>query len=154
MNIDPCSRVTGLAVVHMYSPNRPFNCLVDIGVCKDDILRPIPKLARPSLMISGKSHTGLFPPSSKVTFFRFELADAFKIDLPVTVDPVNAILSICMCCAIAAPTVLPYPLTRLMQPLGKPAFAINSHIFSAVRGVVSADLMTTVLPQANAGAIC
>lgn len=54
---------------------------------------------------------------------------------------------------MAAPTVLPYPLTRLIDPAGKPALDINSHIFNAPNGVVSADLITTVLPHANAGAI-
>lgn len=72
---------------------------------------------------------------------------------PVAVDPVKATLSTSMWCAMALPTVLPYPETRLTVPGGKPAREINSQIFSADKGVASADLITTVFPVTRAGAI-
>lgn len=97
--------------------------------------------------------TGLFPPSSRVTFFKFDDAEAFKIALPVAVEPVKATLLMSMCEAMAFPAVLPYPDIKFTVPAGKPASWMSSHIFNADNGVASADLMTTVFPVAKAGAI-
>ena len=47
-----------------------------------------------NFLIGETMRTGLLPPSSRVTFFKFEEADAFKIARPVAVDPVKAL---CRC---------------------------------------------------------
>jgi hypothetical protein len=99
------------------------------------------------------AHTGLFPPSSKVTFFRFESAAALSTARPVTVEPVKATLLMSMWYAIADPAVLPYPEIKLITPGGKPACLINSAQYKADKGVASADLITTVQPVATAGQI-
>lgn len=105
MHVYSSTGVASLTVVHVDSPYRPLHCLVDIGIRENDVLCNISAAGTSSR--SHRQHTGLFPPSSKVTFLRLELAAALRIDLPVRVEPVNAILSMSMCCAIAAPTVLP-----------------------------------------------
>ena len=74
------------------------------------------------------------------------------IALPTSVDPVNAILSTSSCVTSAAP-VLPSPVTMLTTPGGSSAWRTTSQNSSAVSGVVSAGLRTTVLPHASAGAI-
>ena len=61
-------------------------------------------------------------------------------------------LSTSGCSASAAPAVLPYPGTTLSTPEGKPACSASSPMRSAVSGVSSAGLRTTVQPQASAGA--
>jgi len=50
---------------------------------------------------------GLFPPSSSVTVFKFDLAAASMTLRPTRVEPVNATFSIFMCDEIAAPAVWP-----------------------------------------------
>lgn len=50
---------------------------------------------------------GLFPPNSKVTLFKFDVAAACMIILPTGTDPVNAIFWISMWFEIAAPAVGP-----------------------------------------------
>ena len=45
-----------------------------------------------SMSASGKIMVGDFPPSSSETFFKFP-ADALVINLPTSVEPVNATLS-------------------------------------------------------------
>jgi hypothetical protein len=54
---------------------------------------------------------------------------------------------------IAAPVVLPYPTSTLTTPGGNPARTMRVHMKSAVSGVNSDGLRTTVLPVARAGAI-
>jgi hypothetical protein len=94
--------------------------------------------------------SGDFPPVSKVIFFI--LIDAnFIISFPVPVLPVNAILSISKCVAMAAPASLPYPFKILTTPGGKPASLIKPAKYKILNGVCSAALRTTVLPHANAG---
>jgi hypothetical protein len=60
-----------------------------------------------SISASSKMIDGDFPPSSSVTFFRLDAAAAFMTDLPTIVLPVKATFSMCICSAIAAPTVRP-----------------------------------------------
>jgi len=48
------------------------------------------------LSTSGKTTMGLLPPSSRVTRFKFDLAAVSIIALPTAVEPVNAILSMCL----------------------------------------------------------
>ena len=72
--------------------------------------------------------------------------------LPTSVEPVKAILSTSACSTIACPIAGP-PARMLTTPGGRSASATISASSSAVSGVVSAGLSTTVLPQASAGAI-
>ena len=91
------------------------------------------------------------PPSSRVTFF-LDPATALAIARPTSVEPVNATLSTSSCETIACP-VAPAPVRMFTTPGGRSACWQISANSSAVRGVVSAGLSTTVLPAARAGAI-
>ena len=72
--------------------------------------------------------------------------------LPTSVEPVNATLSTPGWATSAAP-MSPAPVSTLTTPGGRPACWQTSASTSAVSGVVSAGLSTTVLPAASAGAI-
>jgi hypothetical protein len=72
--------------------------------------------------------------------------------LPTSVLPVNATLLTSACCASAAP-VSPAPVMMFTTPGGSSASSMIFARRSAVSGVVSAGLCTTVLPHAMAGAI-
>ena len=74
------------------------------------------------------------------------------ISFPTSVEPVNASLSMSPCLTRCAP-VVPSPVTMLTTPGGSSAWRQTSVKSSAVSGVVSAGLSTTVLPHASAGAI-
>ena len=63
----------------------------------------------------------------------------------------KATLSTSWCAASAAPAVSPKPVTTFTTPSGTPASAMSSASRSAVSGVCSAGLSTTVLPVASAG---
>ena len=76
----------------------------------------------------------------------------FAIARPTSVEPVNATLSTSGWATSARP-VSPAPVTMLTTPGGRSACWQISANSSAVSGVVSAGLSTTVLPQASAGAI-
>jgi hypothetical protein len=91
------------------------------------------------------------PPSSSVSFFPLPLTERM-ISLPTSVEPVKAILSTSGCWTSSAPA-LPSPVTMLTTPAGSSAWRSTSAKRSAVRGVDSAGLSTTVLPAASAGAI-
>ena len=91
------------------------------------------------------------PPSSRVTFLWLPATDR-AIARPTAVDPVNAILSMSGCSTSACP-VSPAPVMMLTTPGGSSACWQISANSSAVSGVVSAGLSTTVLPAASAGAI-
>lgn len=73
------------------------------------------------------------------------------ISRAVAVLPVKAILSTFGWVASAAPAMRPYPFTMLITPGGKPAFTVRLAKYRIDRGVCSAGLRTTVLPQARAG---
>ena len=79
-------------------------------------------------------------------------ATDLAITLPTSVEPVKATLSTSGWSTSAWP-VPPAPVTMLTTPGGRSACWQISAKSSAVSGVVSAGLSTTVLPQASAGAI-
>ena len=74
------------------------------------------------------------------------------ISPPVSVEPVNAILSTPGCLTRYAPIVFPAPGTTFIAPGGKPTSAASSAIRSALSGVAESGLRTTVQPAASAGA--
>ena len=100
---------------------------------------------------SSKTMLAALPPSSRVTFLSVP-ATVLAISRPTSVEPVNATLSTSSCATSARP-VSPAPVTMLTTPGGRSACWQISANSSAVSGVVSAGLSTTVLPQASAGAI-
>ena len=73
------------------------------------------------------------------------------IERPTSVEPVNAILATSGCSTRRCPQVRPGPTTTLTTPSGIPASVAISAKRSAVSGVSSAGLSTTVLPAASAG---
>ena len=92
---------------------------------------------------------GALPPSSSETFLRFLDAPA-AIFLPTSVEPVKATLSTSAWSTSAAPAS-PKPGSTLTTPAGTPASSSSSPSRSAVSGVCSAGLRTTVLPAVIAG---
>ena len=80
-------------------------------------------------------------------------AAAVATALPGSVLPVNAIFSTRGCVASAAPAVAPSPGMTLSTPGGMPASLAMSASSSAVSGVRSDGLSTTVFPVASAGAV-
>ena len=90
------------------------------------------------------------PPSSSVSLVPVPASSRW-IALPTSVEPVNAILSTPSCFTSSAP-VRPSPVTMLTTPGGSSAWRRTSQKSSAVSGVVSAGLSTTVFPAASAGA--
>ena len=74
------------------------------------------------------------------------------ISPPVSVEPVNAILSTPGWRTRYAPVVIPGPGTMLTAPGGKPTSAASSPSRSAVNGVAESGLSTTAQPAARAGA--
>ncbi len=100
---------------------------------------------------SGKMIDGLLPPSSRLT--RFTRAAALPwIARPVAFEPVNVIASTSGCATSAAPTASPVPWTTLNTPAGIPASIASSATTTAVIGVCSAGLRTTLLPAQRANA--
>src|SRR5208283_4574773 len=93
-----------------------------------------------------------FPPSSSDTRVMLSIA-ALPTSLPTSVDPVNATLLMPGCDASGAPASGPSPVTIFTTPFGQPTFNSNSPRRSAVSGVSSAGLSTTVQPVASAGPI-
>ena len=79
-------------------------------------------------------------------------AAAAAIDRPTSVEPVNATFPTSGCSTIRCPHMLPGPTTTLTTPSGSPASSAIRSNSSAVSGVSSAGLSTTVLPAASAGA--
>ena len=82
---------------------------------------------------------------------RFTRADAAaEIARPVGLEPVNVIASTSGWATRAAPTASPVPWTTLNTPGGIPASSASSATRSAVIGVCSAGLSTTLLPAHRA----
>ena len=77
-------------------------------------------------------------------------APARITDRPVTVEPVNAILSTPGCSASAAPAVAPRPGTTFSTPGGIPASSAIRPSSRHVSGASSGAFSTTVLPAASA----
>ena len=98
---------------------------------------------------SGKMIDGLLPPSSRLTRFTRAAAPAW-IARPVAFEPVNVIASTSGWATRAAPTVSPVPWTTLNTPGGIPASSASSAMRTAVMGVCSAGLRTTLLPAQSA----
>ena len=107
--------------------------------------------AAASTSASAKTTLADFPPSSSVTRLIVRAAPA-AIVRPTSVEPVNAIFATSGCSTSRAPHSEPGPATTLTTPSGIPASAAISAKRSAVSGVSSAGLSTTVLPAASAGA--
>ena len=99
---------------------------------------------------SAKTMFGDLPPSSNVTSFSVSEALA-AICLPVSVDPVKAILSTPACSTSAAPARRPKPGRMLTTPGGRSRSSISEANASADTGVSSAGLRTIALPPASAG---
>mmetsp|Transcript_7453 Transcript_7453/g.19257 ORF Transcript_7453/g.19257 Transcript_7453/m.19257 type:complete len:216 (+) Transcript_7453:566-1213(+) len=112
---------------------------------------PSAAVAALSRSASSKTMNGALPPSSSDTFFTVLAAPAISI-LPTAVEPVKPILRTVSDASIVSPMALASPITTLNTPCGSPARSATSAIASAVRGVSSAGLSTTVQPAARAGA--
>ena len=104
-----------------------------------------------SIGASSKTMFAALPPSSSVSFLRVPATER-AMARPTSVEPVNATLSTPGCSTSVRP-VSPAPVTMLTTPAGRSACWQISANSSAVSGVVSAGLSTTVLPAASAGAI-
>ncbi len=98
---------------------------------------------------SSNTTLAALPPSSRVSFLPDPASERW-ISLPTSVEPVNATLSTPGWLVSSAPTS-PAPGRMLTTPGGRSACWMISASTSAVSGVVSAGLSTTVLPQASAG---
>ena len=99
---------------------------------------------------SAKMMFGDLPPSSSVTRLIVSAAPV-AIWRPTSVEPVNAIFATSGCSTSRCPQVRPGPTTTLTTPSGRPASSASSAKRSAVSGVSSAGLSTTVFPAASAG---
>ena len=95
--------------------------------------------------------TGALPPSSRWTRLRLALAFSW-ISLPVFTSPVSDTMPTSGWRTIVSPTGIPSPVITLKTPGGKMS-AASSAILSAVSGVSSDGLRTTVLPVASDGPI-
>ena len=80
-----------------------------------------------------------------------DVAAASSIRLPVPMSPVSEIMSMPGWLTSALPTLGPRPVTMLATPAGSSSARISASL-SAVSGVISEGLKTTVLPPASAGA--
>ena len=105
-----------------------------------------------SIGASSKTMFAALPPSSRVSSLS-RAGERALMPLPTSVEPVNAILSTPSCSTSRLPDRTARRSTMLTTPGGRSASAMISASTSAVSGVVSAGLSTTVLPQASAGAI-
>src|SRR5204863_9607910 len=104
-----------------------------------------------SRFASANTRFGLLPPSSSV--IRLIGPDASRmISPPVSVEPVNAILSTPGWRTRYAPVDVPGPGTMLTDPGGNPTSVASSPSRNAVKGVAESGLSTTEHPAARAGA--
>ncbi len=94
--------------------------------------------------------TGALPPSSRCVRLT-DLAAACSTFLPVATSPVIEIMLTFGWLISALPTLSPRPSTTLTTPSGRISARILAS-FSAVSGVCSDGLNTTVLPPPIAGA--
>ena len=99
---------------------------------------------------SSNTTNGALPPSS--SWVRCPCIAAAAITRrPTAVEPVNVTRSTSRCPASAVPTSAPAPVTTLSTPSGRPASLASRARVSVVSGVISAGLITTEQPAANAG---
>ena len=108
-----------------------------------------------SRFADGITTSGFFPPSSREHETRFR-PHTSPIILPTSVEPVNEILltlpsstASTKCC----PAPLPFPWTRLMTPLGKPASCMMRARAKESRGASCGLFHTHVFPHMMAGII-
>ena len=99
---------------------------------------------------SGNTSSGALPPSSRWVRLR-SAAATVATSMPARVDPVIETRSVIGCLTRARP-VSRSPVRTVKAPSGRNSAAISASR-TAVDGVVSAGLSTTVLPAARAGAI-
>ena len=93
----------------------------------------------------------LLPPSSSVTRLICWAHPAMTLR-PTSVEPVKQTLRTAGWSTKRWPTTLPLPGKICRTPSGMPASSASSPMRSALSGVSSAGLSTTVLPAASAGA--
>ena len=108
--------------------------------------------AAASRSASSKTTNGALPPSSRCTRLTVPAASRMTL-VPVRVEPVTEISATSSCRASAPPTSAPGPGITLRTPGGRPASSASRPSMSAVSGVSSDGLRTTVLPAASAGPI-
>ncbi len=99
---------------------------------------------------SAKTMLADLPPSSSVTRL-IVCAAAAAIPRPTSVEPVKATLATSGCSTRRCPHTRPGPTTTLTTPSGIPDSTAILSNSTAVSGVSSAGLRTTVLPAASAG---
>ena len=104
-----------------------------------------------SISQSAKTTLAFLPPSSRLSFLNAGAADAATFS-PVDVPPVNETRSTSEWATSGAPAPTPSPCTRLTTPAGRPTSSMTCISRSAVIGVSSLGLHTTVLPMPMAGA--
>src|SRR5262245_56777177 len=93
-----------------------------------------------------------FPPISSEQILSVRAAFPATIR-PVSVEPVNETRRTPGCVVIGSPASTPVPVTILITPGGRPAASAAFTKLIVESGVSSAGLMTSVLPQINAGII-
>ncbi len=109
------------------------------------------RAAASSRSASANTMFALLPPSSRVTRLTC-CAQPAMTERPTSVDPVKQIFRTAGWSTNRCPTTLPLPGRICNTPSGSPASSASSPIRSALSGVSSAGLSTTVLPAASAGA--
>jgi hypothetical protein len=72
---------------------------------------------------------------------------------PTSLEPVKLMALMSGCSQRGAPTSSPVPTTMFSTPGGSPASSKSLHSSSAIAGVCSAGLRTTVFPATRAGPI-
>ena len=109
--------------------------------------------AAASMSASAKTMNGAWPPSSSDTRLTVPAASRARY-FPTSVEPVNVIFRTSGFCRSSVPTGPgSWVGTTLQTPGGSPASPMIAAILSAVSGVCSAGLRTTVHPAAIAGPI-
>src|SRR5207237_5875523 len=101
---------------------------------------------------SSQTTSGFLPPSSRQTFASTgrPLTSCWMC-LPVATEPVKLTRPTRGSLTSGAPTSAPNPCTAEYTPFGSPASRSSLPNATAVYGVSSCDLATTVLPQTSAG---
>src|SRR5258706_10158237 len=108
-------------------------------------------LSASSMTASSNTMLGDLPPSSSPTFLKPRAAVSAMI-LPVVSDPVNVIFAVSGCSTSGMPASLPYPVTTLTTPAGKPACSTSLTTSMLEADGKSEGLVTTGLPAARGGA--
>ena len=110
-----------------------------------------PSATARSRSASVKTTMGVWPPSSRISFFRSAAAWRMRC-WPTSVEPVKAIMRVSGWVISASPTVELGPVTTLMAPAGNPASPIMAQKSVVASGALRGGLTTTVQPAASAGA--